>query len=119
MMLCLLALGLGACSVVPRDETSQTGFERYFRVEWVTGESARGVPMFTGYVFNQHVYPAEGLRLFVDELDNFGQPILRKTVYVPSILPGSRSYFEVPITGTAKNYRVGLYGWEWRAGGGA
>ncbi|HEV8530309.1 MAG TPA: hypothetical protein VGT00_02710 [Methylomirabilota bacterium] len=91
-----------------------------FRVEWQEGKSKKGAPILDGYVFNTRPTGAIDVRLLVEILDAQGQVIGRTYGVVQgSVNAFDRVYFYVPLPMTGASYRVSVYSFELRGGGGA
>jgi hypothetical protein len=82
------------------------GADSYFKVEWQADERG-GKPLVSGYVTNQWGIPARNVRLRVEALDAAGNVTANDIGYVFGYAtPGSRVYFEVPVSAKAPAYRV-------------
>jgi hypothetical protein len=82
--------------------------EPYIRVEWHLGESRRGGPLVSGFVYNNYGEPLGNVRLSIEEVDAAGSSVSRTIGYVDGpVPPKGRLYFEtsVPRAGAAA-YRV-------------
>jgi hypothetical protein len=115
LLAAVLALGACATSSPPEPLVGEVGAERYFRVEWRTGQSARRGPVVEGSVYNSHGAIAGSVRVLVEGLDASGQVVSQTLGWVLGDVPiAGRSYFEVPVPGTAASYRVTVFSYEWR-----
>jgi hypothetical protein len=91
-----------------------------FRVEWQEGKSKKGAPILEGYVFNTRPTGATDVRLLVEILDAQGQIIGRTYGVVLGFLNAfDRLYFDVPLPMTGASYRVSVYSFDLRSGGGS
>jgi hypothetical protein len=90
-----------------------------FRVEWQAGKSNKGDPILDGYVYNTRGTGATDVRLLVEILDAQGQVIDRTYGVVQGSVSGfDRVYFYVRLPMTGASYRVSVYSFELRGGGG-
>jgi hypothetical protein len=90
-----------------------------FRVEWQQGKSKKGAPILEGYVFNTRPIGATDVRLLVEILDAQGQVIGKTYGVVLGFLNAfDRLYFDVPLPMTGASYRVSVYSFDLRSGGG-
>jgi hypothetical protein len=100
------ALVGAAPAVVAAQSYAIQGIERYFRVEASTAQGRRG-PVVAGYVYNTYGHTADRVRIAVEGVDAAGQVTSTQIAQVlGSVPPGDRVYFEVPVPGTAREYRV-------------
>lgn len=98
---------------------SPSGIDPRLVLEWEAGQSRRGRPVVSGYVYNNYDRAANEVRVLVETLDAAGQPIGRAVGFVFGIVPvRGRSYFEVLIKVTGPSYRVTVTSFDWRDGGG-
>jgi hypothetical protein len=82
------------------------GTDSYFKVEWQADERG-GKPLVSGYVTNQWGMPTRNVRLRVEALDTSGNVTANDIGHVFGyVTPGSRVYFEVPVSAKAPSYRV-------------
>jgi hypothetical protein len=92
--------------------------ERWFRVEWQPGQSAKRGPVVSGYVYELAGRPADSMQLGVDRLDATGAVTGTHIAYVMGMIPaGGRAYFEVPVA-AAPGYRVRVVWYRWVGIGG-
>jgi hypothetical protein len=87
---------------------------RLFRVESETGNGRRG-PILSGYVYNDHGgLTATRVQLQIEGLDASGNVTSTSTAFVlGEVPPGSRRYFEVPVTTPRPtSYRVTVVTYE-------
>jgi hypothetical protein len=94
------------------------GWPQYFSIDWTALESG-GRPVVAGHVLNDWGLPARRLQLLVDALDDRGEVIAQRLVWVTSmeLMPGTRAYFEVPAPVAASRYRVSVFAFDWSGGG--
>lgn len=93
--------------------------EPQFRVEWQDGKSKKGAPILEGYVFNTRPTGATDVRLLVEILDAQGQVIGKTYGVVQGFVNAfDRLDFDVPLPTTGTSYRVTVYSFELRGGGG-
>lgn len=92
---------------------------RDFRVESETTTGRRG-PILSGYVYNDQGLTADRVQLLVEGLDASGNVTSTTTAFViGDVPPGSRRYFEVPLTASrAPSYRVKVVTYELTGRGG-
>jgi hypothetical protein len=108
LLLCLLA---GGAAAVLAQSTGDA--ERFFGLEWATGER-RGRPNVNGYVVNNYRVRAANMRLLVESLDANGKVVETTLGTLADVPPGARVYFEVPVKQRTARSRVTITGWEWR-----
>ncbi len=90
-----------------------------FRVEWQEGKSKKGAPILEGYVFNTRPTGATDVRLLVEIFDAQGQVIGKTYGLVLGLVNAfDRLYFDVPLPMTGASYRVSVYSFDLRSGGG-
>jgi hypothetical protein len=90
-----------------------------FRVEWLEAKSKKDAPILEGYVFNTRPTGATDVRLLVEILDAQDQVIGKTYGVVLGFLNAfDRLYFDVPLSMTGASYRVSVYSFELRGGGG-
>ena len=74
----------------------------------------------SGYVYNDWIMPARDIILLVESLDANGQVVGRTGARVDRVLtPGTRSYFDVPVSTPAARYRVTVANLRWSPGDGS
>jgi hypothetical protein len=96
------------------------GWESYFNLQWERAER-QGRPVVRGYVVNEWGMPAARVQLLVDALDSQGTVLGQRVEWLSTgmLLPGMRSYFEVPGQQAATAYRVSVFAFDWvQVGGG-
>jgi hypothetical protein len=102
-----------------RSADAQGAAPLQFRVEWQEGKSKKGTPVLDGYVYNTRPTGAIDVRLLVEILDAQGQVIDRTYGVVQGTVNAfDRVYFYVPLPVTGAGYRVSVYSFELRGGGG-
>jgi hypothetical protein len=112
----LLALGAGSAGA---EGFGASSLDAQFRVEWKAGKSRAGAPILEGYIFNTRPTGAQNIRLQIDILDAQGQVIGQTYGNVQGFLQAfDRRYFDVPLPAAGASYRVSVYSWELRGGGG-
>ena len=120
-----LAIGVAvvAALLVARSGEAQLfpapGADRYFRVEWeVKYNPARGA-VISGYVHNDHVLPADNVRLLIEAVDDRGEIVATTLGYVLGSIPArDRRYFQETVPRTVSSYRVRVVLYEWTDRGG-
>lgn len=91
---------------------AQAGAGR-FHVELQVGQSKKGVPVVSGYLYNDAGGGLANPRLLVETLDAQGQVIGQaQGQALGSMLARDRLYFEVPIQTTGASYRVRVLSWD-------
>ena len=82
------------------------GWERFFRIDSTVINGRRG-PVVSGYVHNTYGHTADRVRLLVESVDGAGVVTGTTIVNVPGTIgPSDRVYFEAPVPGGSRNYRV-------------
>jgi hypothetical protein len=113
-----IALALATAGAVEA-VSSPSGIDPRLRIEWEAGQSKSGRPKITGYVYNDYMRAATGVRLLVETLDASGQVIDRAYGFVFGIVPVfNRTYFDVPLKTAGAGYRITVTAYEWRDGAG-
>ena len=116
--LCAIAALVGGSTAAWAQGYALPDTERWFRVEWQPGQSAKRGPVVSGYVYELAARPADSMQLGVDRLDAAGAVTDTKIAYVMGTIPaGGRAYFEVPVT-AAPAYRVRVVWYRWTGIGG-
>lgn len=88
------------------------GTERDFTVESEVGER-RGRPVVSGYVTSEYGFGVRDVRLRIEALDAANAVVSTQIGYVSGpLLSGGRSYFEVPVTERAPQYRVTVLSYD-------
>jgi hypothetical protein len=113
-----VALALGIFLLGSGAAQAQTyaiyGAERYFRVEWEAGQSARRGPVVSGYVYNDYGRAVERMQLSIEGLDGSGAVVSTTIGYVLGTVPGwNRAYFEIPVPAGAAAYKVRVLSFNW------
>ena len=68
-----------------------------------------------GHVVNTWGVPATKVRLLVEAFDASSHVVSQTATWLGSpIPPGSRVYFELPLSGPAADYRVSVFAFDWR-----
>lgn len=79
------------------------------RVDWQAQPGKKGGTVVHGYVHNGRSYPIDSVRLQVESLGPSGQVLAKGVEHVrPSMGPGGRTYFEVPLRAAGADYRVSI-----------
>jgi len=97
-------------------QDSDAPWTRYFSLEWSAGQ-ANGQPVIEGYITNNHVIPADRIRLLIELLDSSGRVVAGTVGYVDEwVPPQGRGYFYTAVPGPAggASYRVTVPSWSWR-----
>jgi hypothetical protein len=77
----------------------------------------QGHPTLRGYINNLYDVPVDNVTIRVDGFDAAGQTLSSEMTLVEGPVPGDgRTYFEVPATEGATNYRVTVDSFEAGAG---
>ena len=107
-----LMLTTAAPSIGAAQSYGVYGSERHFTVESEVGER-RGRPVVSGYVTSQFGFGVRDVRLRIEALDAADVVVGTQIGYVSGlVLPGSRVYFEVPVTERTPKYRVTVLSFE-------
>jgi hypothetical protein len=86
-------------------------------VEWAMSHDGQGHPTLRGYINNLYDVPVDNVTIRVDGFDAAGQTLSSEMTLVEGPVPGDgRTYFEVPATEGATNYRVTVDSFEAGAG---
>ena len=89
------------------------GGNQYFAVNWQPAER-KGRPVVTGTLTNQYGATADRVQLLVEALDDSGNVISQKVVWLgDNIAPFDRAYFAIPVEKSPK-YRVSVFAYDWR-----
>jgi hypothetical protein len=116
MQACAGAPPGGALQTTPAGAASIPSFgvagaDAYVTAEWQPDER-RGRPVISGYVTNRHGLPLRNVRLWVESLDAGGRAATQIGYVNGYVNPGSRVYFEVPLTAKAAGYRVSVLSFD-------
>ena len=85
--------------------------ERIFEITWTLGEF-EGRPQLSGRIDNASFYGASKIRLLVDQLDASGRTVGQSLAWLGVVLmPGERTYFDVPVPDARSAYNVRVYSW--------
>jgi len=89
------------------------GGNQYFVLNWQAAE-LKGRPAVTGTLTNQYGATADRVQLLVEALDDNGNVISQKVVWLgDNIAPFDRAYFAIPVEKSPK-YRVSVFAYDWR-----
>ena len=107
LRLALVALTLTLAAGLPAQAANFYAVDARFPVEVQGGQTKRGAPIVTGYVFNKSSNTATDVRVRIETLDANGQPVA-ETLYrlFGEVQAGDRSYFEAPIRTPGASYRA-------------
>jgi len=84
-----------------------------FRIDSQVTQSKKGVPVYSGYLYNDGGGGVANIRLLVETLDAAGEVIGEaQGVALGSMLGRDRLYFEVPLQATGASYRVRVLSWD-------
>jgi hypothetical protein len=112
----VLAAMLAACATGPQGPLVPLigGWEHYFKLEWEPAER-KGHPIVRGYLMNDWGMPAARVRLLVDTLSADGGLLGQQVAWVGAgvLMPGMRTYFEVPVAQPGPTYRVSVFSYDW------
>jgi hypothetical protein len=111
----VVAVGAGAsvATAVGPLTPRVVGWEQYFTIDWRVS-ATKGRPVVWGYIANNWGMPAANMRVLVDGLDASGQIVTQQLSWVPfRVMPGTRTYFEVPMPQETPSYRVGIFAFDW------
>ncbi|HSF06145.1 MAG TPA: hypothetical protein VLG10_10185 [Methylomirabilota bacterium] len=94
------------------------GWEQFFKVDWQLGERGQQRIVW-GHLLNDWGMPAAKIQLLVEGVDASGG-VVGQTVawFGPTLTPGTRGYFEVPVPWPAPTYRVSVFAFDWVQAGG-
>ncbi len=89
-------------------------------VEWAMSRDGQGSPTLQGYISNHYDVPVDNVTIRIDGIDAAGQTLSSDLMLIEGPVPGDgRTYFEVPATDGAANYRVTVDSFEAGAGASA
>jgi len=84
-----------------------------FRIDAQAAQSKKGVPVYSGYLYNDGGGGVANIRLLVETLDAAGEVIGEaQGVALGSMLGRDRLYFEVPLKVTGTTYRARVLSWD-------
>jgi len=93
------------------------GWERFFTVDWQPG-TRDGRPVVSGTVRNTYGAEATRVQLLVEALDDKGSVVSQRVVWLGNTIgPFDTARFDVPVE-RAANYRVTVFAYDQRRGGG-
>lgn len=116
--LCAIVALFGATTAVRAQGYALPDPDRWFRLEWQAGQSAKRGPVVSGYVHELSGRTADSMQLGIDRLDAAGAVTGTQIAYVTgSVPPGGRAYFEIPVA-AAPAYRVRIVWYRWLGIGG-
>jgi hypothetical protein len=85
--------------------------EQIFEITWKVGEF-EGRPQLSGRIDNASFFGASKIQLLVDQLDASGRIVGQQLAWLGVVLlPGERSYFDVPVPDAKAPYNVRVYAW--------
>jgi hypothetical protein len=109
----LAVAGAGAGAPAWSLTTLAPGWEQHFTITWDTVER-HGRTVLRGEVANHFSLEAERVQLLVEGLDQAGQVVSQRVVWVDRpVAAFGRSYFETAVPDRAASYRVGVYAFIW------
>lgn len=83
--------------------------EQIFEISWQIGEF-EGRPQLSGRIDNKSFYWTGHIQLLVDRLDEAGRVVHQQLAWLGTVLlPGERSYFDIPVADRTARYRVRVY----------
>jgi hypothetical protein len=84
-----------------------------FRIDAQVGQSKKGTPVYSGYIYNDRGGGVANIRLLVETLDTEGKVIGQaQGTANGSMVSRDRLYFEVPLQATGANYRARVLSWD-------
>jgi hypothetical protein len=84
-----------------------------FRIDAQAGQSKKGAPVYSGYIYNDGGGGVANVRLLVETLDAAGTVIGQSQgAALGSMLGRDRLYFEMPLEVTGASYRVRVLSWD-------
>jgi hypothetical protein len=85
--------------------------EQIFEITWKIGYF-EGQPQLNGRIDNASFFGATKIQLLVDQFDPSGRIIGQQLAWLGVVLlPGERSYFDVPVPDAKAQYNVRVYAW--------
>jgi hypothetical protein len=89
------------------------GWEQFFKVDWQVGERGQQRVVW-GHLLNDWGMPAAKIQLLVEGVDASGGVVGQKVAWFgPTLTPGVRGYFEVPVPWQTPTYRVSVFAFDW------
>jgi hypothetical protein len=83
--------------------------EQIFDISWQIGQF-EGRPQLSGRIDNKSFYWTARIQLLVDRLDRTGRVVHQQLAWLGVVLlPGERSYFDVPVSDQTARYTVRVY----------
>ena len=110
----LLGLGLIASPLVGASQSQTSVEERFFRIEWQVEQPAER-PVIVGTVRNGYSDAIQRVQVLVQVLDATGQVIHEAVGTTPSVAPGRRGDFRVPLPVTGARYAITVHAFEFGA----
>jgi hypothetical protein len=118
-ILLTLVVGLAGAPAGALAVSSPSGIDPRLRLEWEAGQTGKGRPVISGYLYNDYGRAAINVQLLVETLDAAGQVVDRTQGFVVGGVPVfNRTYFDVPLKAAGAGYRITVTAFEWRDGGG-
>jgi hypothetical protein len=116
--LALLAIAPGRPATAQSLEPLDLDWEQIFRLTWEVTER-RGRPRLLGRIENVSDWGTRRIQLLVERLDPSGRATAQTTAWVPiDLRAGEHTFFDVPVDERAATYRVRVYSFDRRFGGG-
>lgn len=95
------------------------GWEQFFKIDWQAGQRSNK-PVVYGHLKNEWGMPAAKIQLLVEGIDASGAVVGQKVAWFgPTLNPGIRFYYEVPVAWQTPTYRVSVFAFEWVQAGGS
>jgi hypothetical protein len=89
------------------------GWEQFFTIDWQVSERGHR-PVMTGQVINAWGVAATRVQLLVEGLDATSGVVSQAVMWLGDpVPPGSRVYFELPLSAPAAHYRVSIFAFDW------
>ena len=84
-----------------------------FRTDGREGQSKKGSPVYSGYIYNDGGGGVANVRLLIETLDAEGKVVGEaQGTALGSMLGRDRLYFEVPLQARGASYRVRVLSWD-------
>ncbi|MGH7310903.1 MAG: hypothetical protein ACREK6_19670 [Candidatus Rokuibacteriota bacterium] len=94
------------------------GWEQFFKLDWQAAERGQQSVVW-GHLLNDWGMPASQIQLLVEGVDTSGGVVGQKVAWLgPTLTPGTRAYFEVPVPWKAPAHRVSVFAFTWVQAGG-